>query len=105
MKKFTFDYMNPRVVFGAGAVSALPDELARLGSRRLLVLSSPYQREFAQNIVRPIAGRVAGYFDGATMHVPVEVIQQAERAFIDLEADSIIAIGGDRPPDWQKSFR
>ncbi|ANB71789.1 maleylacetate reductase [Paraburkholderia phytofirmans] len=94
MKKFTFDYMSPRVVFGAGTVSALPDEVERLGSRRPLVLSSRDQRELAKDIVRPIGDRVAGYFDGATMHVPVEVIQQAERAFKNTEADSVIAIGG-----------
>ncbi|MBO9357919.1 iron-containing alcohol dehydrogenase [Bordetella petrii] len=94
MKKFTLDYLSPRVVFGAGTASALPDEIGRLGARRPLVLSSPEQRELAKDIVRPIGDRVAGYFDGATMHVPVDVIQKAERAFNDTDADSIIAIGG-----------
>ncbi|WP_395065511.1 maleylacetate reductase [Paraburkholderia silvatlantica] len=94
MKRFTFDYTSPRVVFGAQSVSALPDEIRRLGLRSLLVVSTRDQHELAKDIVRPINDSIAGYFDGATMHVPVEVVEKAQRAFEDAGADSIIAIGG-----------
>ncbi|BEU21208.1 maleylacetate reductase [Paraburkholderia sp. 22B1P] len=94
MKNFTFDYMSPRVVFGAGSVSELADEVARLGSRRLLVLSTPDQHNLARDIVRPVRDIVAGYFDRATMHVPVEIVAEAQRAFEETGADSVVAVGG-----------
>ncbi|GJH21446.1 maleylacetate reductase [Caballeronia novacaledonica] len=94
MKKFTFDYMSPRVIFGAGSLSALPDEVERFGTRRFLVLSTPDQRNVAKNVALPVSDVVAGYFDRATMHVPMEVVQEAERAFSASGADSIIAVGG-----------
>jgi maleylacetate reductase len=94
MRRFTFDYLSPRVVFGPGSVSELPDEIKRLGSRRLLVLSTREQLGLAENIVGSLGDKVTGFFDGAKMHVPVEVIQKAKQAFVNADADSIIAIGG-----------
>src|SRR5690349_21699150 len=48
MLSFTYEQLPARVVFGAGALSRLPEELDRLGARRALVLSTPEQRAQAE---------------------------------------------------------
>ena len=44
MKPFTYVAQSPRVIFGAGSLARLPEELDRLGMRRALVLSTPGHR-------------------------------------------------------------
>ena len=44
MHDFVFAAHLPRVVFGAGALQRMPDELAALGLGRALVLSTPIKK-------------------------------------------------------------
>ncbi|MGY6119535.1 maleylacetate reductase [Paraburkholderia strydomiana] len=94
MNGFTFDYKSPRVIFGAGSVSTLPDEVSRLGAHRVLILSTREQRILSAEITRTLEDKIAGFFDKATMHVPEAVIQEAEHVFRDVDADSVVAVGG-----------
>jgi len=84
----------PRVVFGAGAIGHLEREIGLLGARRALILCTPEQRESAELVARMIGDRSAGIFDGAVMHVPIEVAREARARANALEADCAIAIGG-----------
>jgi maleylacetate reductase len=83
-----------RVVFGAGMLAKLPDELARLDVRRALVLCTPGQRALAERVAALIGARAAGVFDRATMHVPIETAQAARERARALDADALVAIGG-----------
>ena len=86
---------NPgRVIFGSGTLSRLPDEIARLGLDRVLVLSTPQQEAEARRLADTIGARAAGIFAGATMHTPVEVTDSAMALVRDRQVDGVVAIGG-----------
>ncbi len=94
MLEFAFEAHIPRVVFGAGALARLPDEIERLGARRALVLSTPEQQASAQRVADLIGERCAGLFPRAVMHVPIETAREARAEAQRLGADCAIAIGG-----------
>ena len=77
MRTFVHDDGGPRIVFGPGALAQLADEVSRLGGSRALVLSTPGRRDLAGRVVEVLGDSVAGTFDGATMHTPVEVTERA----------------------------
>jgi maleylacetate reductase len=45
MLSFIYEMLPSRVIFGAGCLDKLPEEIDRLGATRALVLSTPEQRE------------------------------------------------------------
>lgn len=94
MNEFIFTSHPQRVVFGAGALSQLGAEVDLLGARRALILATPDQRRDAERIAAILGVRVAGVFDRAAMHVPVEVAREARELVRRLDADCAIAIGG-----------
>ena len=77
MKDFVYIGRPARVVFGAGTLRQLPAELDRLGARKALVLSTPEQRASAEQVAALLGARVAGIFDRAVMHVPIETAREA----------------------------
>ena len=93
-REFVFDARLPRVVFGAGALRQLPQELERLGVARALVLSTPGQRALAERAASLLGDRAAGVFAEARMHVPVEVARAAAAEARRIGADGAVAIGG-----------
>ncbi|MEM5460139.1 maleylacetate reductase [Paraburkholderia phytofirmans] len=94
MTPFTFTSRPARIVFGAGSLERLGEELDELGIRRALVLSTPEQRFLADRVRKLAGGRCVDVFDGAIMHVPVEVAQSGLDAARAIEADGLIAAGG-----------
>jgi alcohol dehydrogenase class IV len=92
--QFTFDQPAYRVIFGAGSIDTLPDEVARLGARRALVVSTPAELAFAENAARRLGGSAAGMFTGAVMHHPIEVVHAARERARALDADCYVTIGG-----------
>jgi alcohol dehydrogenase class IV len=94
MRAFTYTALPVRVVFGAGALEKLGEEIERLGARRALVLSTPEQRASAEDIARRIGARAAGVYDKAVMHTPIESAEAARQVAAQLDADCCIAIGG-----------
>jgi maleylacetate reductase len=91
-----FVYQSPatRVIFGAGTLMRLRDEVDRLGARRALVLCTPEQRDSAERVAALLGERAAGIFDGAAMHVPIEAARRARETAAALGADCAVAIGG-----------
>jgi maleylacetate reductase len=94
MTPFTYDALPGRVVFGAGSRGKLADELGSLGALRILVLSTPEQRDMALETSAPLEGMVVGLFDRAVMHVPIATAQAARDEVSRLRADTVLAIGG-----------
>jgi len=81
-------------IVGAGALAKLPEELARLGATRALVLSTPEQKESAQSVKSALGPRAAGLYDKAAMHVPTEIAEEARRIARELGADCCVTVGG-----------
>ncbi|OVZ58779.1 maleylacetate reductase [Pigmentiphaga sp. NML080357] len=91
---FVYNANAARVVFGAGSLQHLEREIELLGARRALVLSTPGQRGQAERVAQRLGSKAAGIFDGAVMHVPIEVARQAREQARRMDADCAIAIGG-----------
>src|SRR4051812_2164796 len=94
MKSFTYSGLPARVVFGAGTLARLPDEIALLDLQRVLVLTTPPRASEGEALARRIGSRAAGVFAGATMHTPVEVTETAMQRVAELAADGLVAVGG-----------
>jgi maleylacetate reductase len=93
-REFSYEPLPGRVVFGVGARGRLPEEAERVGIRRILVLSTPEQREMAEDVAASLGDRVAGLFPRAVMHVPIEVAHDAREEAARLGADGFLAVGG-----------
>jgi len=91
---FSFTSQPQRVVFGAGCLARLGEEIEALGARRALVLSTPQQRAQAEHVAALLGSRAAGIFDRAAMHVPIETAREARAEALRLGADCAVAIGG-----------
>jgi maleylacetate reductase len=94
MRAFVYSAQPSRVVFGAGALDRLGEEIVRLGATRALVLATPEQRASAEDIAQRLGSRAAGVFAQAVMHVPIETAEAARAAAKTLRADCCVAIGG-----------
>lgn len=92
--KFVYQSLPARVLFGAGSIEALPAELDALGAVKVLVLSTEGQRRRIAPLIAGLGDRVAGVFDRAVMHVPVETRDAAAAEASRLGADACLAVGG-----------
>ena len=92
MRRFVYNALPARVVFGAGSVAGLPDEVARLGAKRPLLLTTPGRAEMVAAVSRNLP--VAGVFDRVVMHTPLEAANQARELAQKLGADCCLAVGG-----------
>jgi maleylacetate reductase len=94
MRSFTFPGMTTRVVFGAGTLGQVGDEVARLGHRRALILSTPHQRPEAEALAAQLGDAAAGVFAGAAMHTPVDITADAVAAYQAAGATVVVSLGG-----------
>ncbi|HWD79011.1 MAG TPA: maleylacetate reductase [Kribbella sp.] len=91
---FVHTFWPGRVVFGAGALERVTDEVAALGVRRVLVIATNSARDAADLVELQLGDRFAGRIDGVAQHVPTEVADDARTKARDAGADGIVAIGG-----------
>jgi maleylacetate reductase len=92
--EFEFAALPWHIVFGPGALKRLPDELAKRGLTRALVLSTPEQRHHAEMVAAIIGETGVGIFDQAVMHVPTSTVASASALAQTCRADCTISIGG-----------
>jgi maleylacetate reductase len=91
---FTCAVWTARVLFEAGSVARLPDELRAAGRRRALILATPGRQDAAAALARSLGSLAAGVFAEAAMHTPVAVTERAMAAFAAAAADCTVALGG-----------
>jgi alcohol dehydrogenase class IV len=94
MRNFVYTANPARVVFGAGTLATLGEEVDRLGLSRVMVLATPEQESQAQALRQMLGARAAGVFAGARMHTPVAVTLAAMDAARDMRTDGLVAVGG-----------
>lgn len=94
MLNFQYQSLPWNIIFGAGCLKHLPVELEVLGFSRPLVLSTSGQVKNAQSIVELLATNGVGLFDGARMHVPAVVVEDAAIIAKKLNANCTVSIGG-----------
>ena len=91
------------MIFGAGASGRLGEEVARLGVKRPLFISTPGRRKDAEQAATHLTGMTAAIHAEAVMHVPVNTIRAASDAAKQHRADGIIAFGGGSAIDTSKA--
>lgn len=91
---FSYETHDVRVVFGPGALAALPDVLHRIGARRVLVVTTPGRSAERSTLTHALGDTCAGVFDRAVVHVPAEVVRAALEASARADADAVLALGG-----------
>jgi maleylacetate reductase len=89
---FTYVALPTRVVFGAGSVAQLAAEVGRLGAKRVLLISTPGRAEMVKRLSSGLA--LAGLFDRAVMHTPIEAVREARELAASVQADCCVALGG-----------
>ncbi|MBR0911561.1 maleylacetate reductase [Bradyrhizobium japonicum] len=94
IEQFTFAGLPSRVIFGSGTLAQTSAEIARLGCKRALVLSTPNQKADAEALASRLKDVCAGVFAEAVMHTPSEVTEQALAVFKASGADCVVALGG-----------
>ncbi|MGE0594368.1 MAG: maleylacetate reductase [Vicinamibacterales bacterium] len=94
MRDFVYDQAAIRVIFGAGSIERLREEVQRLGASRALVVSTPAELRFAEDAARRLGDMAAGVYPEAVMHVPIETARAAREEARRLGADCCVAIGG-----------
>jgi alcohol dehydrogenase class IV len=91
---FVYEALPSHVRFGHGTRFEVGDAAARLGISRALLLYGPPHATVADELAERLGARHAASFDGARMHTPVEVTNEALAVVSECNIDGIIAIGG-----------
>lgn len=94
MKDFHYQALPMRVTFGAGTLRLLSQEIRELGLNRVLVLSTPFQSDLAQEVSQQLGTLSAGVYSEAEMHVPIESARRAREFADQMQADGYVAVGG-----------
>jgi len=94
MRPFVYDHPAQRVIFGIGSIERLADEVGRLGARRVLIVTTPAERRFADDAARRLGPLAIDIFAEAAMHVPIETARAAREFARRHEADCCVAVGG-----------
>ncbi|HSV82529.1 MAG TPA: iron-containing alcohol dehydrogenase [Ramlibacter sp.] len=81
-------------MFGRGCLCSLNEELAALGVRRVLVLSTREQSDIAAAIAANLAPRAAAVFAPARIDVALESIKEAIDYVRFVDADGVLSVGG-----------
>ncbi|MBU6529622.1 maleylacetate reductase [Streptomyces mayonensis] len=91
---FTVPAQPTQVVFGAGSLSTLGDELAVSVLSPVLLLCSNSGRELAHRLATELPDTVVGVFDESRMHVPRPTVEAARKTAASLGARACVAVGG-----------
>jgi len=103
MQSFIYEQQPCRIIFGAGTIARLREELERLKVKRPLFICTPGRQHDAQATSSNLTGMTTAVYSGAVMHVPIETIARAIQAAEQHSADSIISFGGGSAIDTSKA--
>ncbi|MEO4045435.1 iron-containing alcohol dehydrogenase [Hoeflea sp. CAU 1731] len=105
LQSFTFDSAIPRVVFGVVGLDVLAAETASLGVCAPLLVTT--RRGAAKWTSFPDSSpfAIAGLYDGAEVHTPVNVTEDALRYARSVRADGFVSFGGGSSIGLGKALR
>ncbi len=94
IEPFIYTGLPARVVFGAGTVERVAEEIRRLDASRALVLTTAEQTAQGRYVAEIAGELAAGVYCGAVMHTPVNVTESALAVVREKRVDCLVAIGG-----------
>ncbi len=103
MGEFGFTRLE-KVVYGAGRVAGLGDELERRGLKRALVVTGKTlgSSKLLEKVTGAAGARLAGVFKGAGQHVPSQTVGALVDDYQRVGADCMVSFGGGSPIDTVK---
>lgn len=95
MTPFIYNAHPARVLFGSTILKAsLPEEVARIGAKRPMILTTPEQEGDGRRLAECLEGLETCLFPGARMHTPVDITLRALEEVQKQGTDCLIALGG-----------
>ncbi len=94
MTDFSYDAIPGRVVFANGSRQRVADEVSALGGRRVLVIASDVEAGIADELDGVLGPLAVGRFSDVVQHVPVAQAAAARERVRQLDADTVVTIGG-----------
>ena len=79
---FIYQTAPVRVRFGAGALAHVGAEIAAMGGKRALILSTPHQETEASGLAARLGPVAAGLFSEARMHTPTDVTARDRKSVV-----------------------
>jgi len=105
MNRFT---LNETSYHGAGAINAIPEEIAKRGFKKVFVATDPDLIKFgvAKKVTDILdnAGIAYGIYSDIKANPTIENVQNGVAAFKEMDADCIVAIGGGSSMDTAKAI-
>ncbi len=105
MNRFT---LNETSYHGAGAINAIPEEIAKRGFKKVFVATDPDLIKFgvAKKVTDILdnAGIKYGIYSDIKANPTIENVQNGVAAFKEMDADCIVAIGGGSAMDTAKAI-
>lgn len=92
--RLSYEALPGRVVFGAGAIAAVPAEVRRLGGERALLFDGLFDAQLIESVGRELGAAHAGTIGDIVQHVPAERAAAAHERTREIGADTLVAIGG-----------
>lgn len=93
--QFVYQPNSQRIIFGAGTLKQLPDEVALLGIKRPMIISTEFQKDMAENAKALLGNKFEStIFDKAVMHVPRETINAIMNEIKAHKSDGCVCVGG-----------
>ncbi|MGW4490044.1 maleylacetate reductase [Amycolatopsis sp. NPDC004368] len=91
-----FEYVGLpyRILFGRGLLEEVGAEVSRLGRSRVLLLSAGDLAEPGDRVEKLLGPRCVARFEGAALHTPVGVTEEAMGHLRSSDADCVVAVGG-----------
>ncbi len=86
-----------RVIFGVGSLAQLPEEIARIGAIRALIVTGTTlasETDVIVSVAQALGSLHAGTFAGIRQHTPNSTVAQAIDAARALDADVLVSVGG-----------
>ena len=94
MRAFTFEQLPMRVVFAAGAVASIGDEVRRCKAERVMLIHDAIAKATADFVAEQLDSLLATRWDEVAQHVPLELAERARAAATNAKVDLIVCIGG-----------
>jgi maleylacetate reductase len=94
VRDFVHELVTGRVVFGAGSIAQVADEVRRLGCSRVLIIGGRHARVYADSITKDLGQLAAGRIEEVVQHVPLALADAAIALSDRLRADLLVPVGG-----------
>jgi len=89
-----YNAVPPRIVFGAGSLASVADEVAHYGARRALVLSTSGRGTLARRVADLLGQNCVGILPEAVSQVPIELARRGRERAREMGADCLVSVGG-----------